>query len=149
MRLAITCISVTSRSSVSVSVCRAHTGAIWTGDNTADWGHLKMSIPMVLSIGTAGLPFAGADVGGFFKNPDTNLLIRWYQAGVFYPFFRAHAHMDTRRREPWLYEEAEMALIRDALRTRYQLLPLLYTTFYESYTTGLPIVRSASENTPK
>ncbi len=34
---------------------------------------------MILSIGVAGLSFAGADVGGFFMNPDPELLTRWYQ----------------------------------------------------------------------
>ena len=57
-------------------------GAIWTGDNKADWSHLAASTPMLLSQGVAGLPFSGADVGGFFGNPDTELLVRWYQAGA-------------------------------------------------------------------
>jgi alpha-glucosidase (family GH31 glycosyl hydrolase) len=47
--------------------------------------------------------YAGADVGGFFGNPDPELLVRWYQLGAYYPFFRAHAHHDTKRREPWLF----------------------------------------------
>ena len=42
------------------------TGAIWTGDNTADWEHLKISIPMLLSLNIAGIVLSGADVGGFF-----------------------------------------------------------------------------------
>ena len=37
------------------------------------------------------MPFAGADVGGFFGNTADDLLVRWYQAGAFYPFFRGHA----------------------------------------------------------
>lgn len=45
----------------------------------------------------------GADVGGFFGNPETDLLVRWYQLGAYYPFFRGHAHHDTKRREPWLF----------------------------------------------
>ena len=45
-------------------------GAIWTGDNGAEWGHLKSSVPMLLSLGLSGMPFVGADVGGFFGNPD-------------------------------------------------------------------------------
>lgn len=49
------------------------------------------------------LNFTGADVGGFFGNPEPELLVRWYQLGAFYPFFRAHAHHDTKRREPWLF----------------------------------------------
>jgi alpha 1,3-glucosidase len=56
-------------------------GPIWTGDNTADWDHLRVSIPMLLALGLAGLPFSGADVGGFFGNPDPELLLRWYQVG--------------------------------------------------------------------
>lgn len=34
---------------------------------------------MLLSLGIGGIPFVGADVGGFFKNPEEELLIRWYQ----------------------------------------------------------------------
>jgi len=78
-------------------------GAIWTGDNTADFSHLKASVPMLLSVGVAGLAFAGADVGGFFGNPNPELFTRWYELGAFQPFFRGHAHLDTRRREPLLF----------------------------------------------
>lgn len=63
-------------------------GSVWTGDNIANWDHLKASIPMLLSMNIAGLPFVGADVGGFFRNPEPELLVRWYQLGIFYPFFR-------------------------------------------------------------
>ena len=34
-------------------------GPIWTGDNVASWEHLRLSVPMLLSISVAGLPFAG------------------------------------------------------------------------------------------
>ena len=34
-------------------------GAVWTGDNTADWDHLKSSIPMVLTLGLTGMTFSG------------------------------------------------------------------------------------------
>lgn len=34
-------------------------GAIWTGDNKADWGDLAISFPMIMTIGLAGLAFAG------------------------------------------------------------------------------------------
>jgi alpha 1,3-glucosidase len=116
-------------------------GAVWTGDNVADWAHLKISIPMLLSLSVAGLPFVGADIGGFFKNPDPDLLVRWYQTGAFYPFMRAHAHLDTRRREPWLLEPDKMAAIRAAVRLRYQLLPYWYSVFHEAHRTGLPVLR--------
>lgn len=73
-------------------------GAMWTGDNAASWSHLQIASPMLLSINLAGLSFAGADVGGFFGEPSAELFTRWYQAGAFTPFFRGHAHHDTKRR---------------------------------------------------
>ncbi|KAI9824990.1 MAG: hypothetical protein M1819_000788 [Sarea resinae] len=116
-------------------------GAMWTGDNQAHWDHLAASIPMILNNGISGFPFAGADVGGFFGNPSKELLTRWYQAGTFYPFFRGHAHIDTRRREPYLAGEPYTGIITQALRLRYQLLPAWYTAFHEASVNGTPIVR--------
>ena len=78
------------------------------------------SVPMLLALSVAGLPFSGADVGGFFGNPSTELLTRWYQLGAFYPFFRAHAHIDTKRREPWLFGDEPLDRIRQAIQTRYR-----------------------------
>ncbi|KAK2807123.1 hypothetical protein FQN51_004737 [Onygenales sp. PD_10] len=116
-------------------------GAMWTGDNQASWDHLAASFPMVLNNGIAGFPFAGADVGGFFGNPSKELLTRWYQTGIFYPFFRAHAHIDTRRREPYLAGEPYMSIITQALHVRYQLLPAWYTAFHQASVDGSPIVQ--------
>lgn len=117
-------------------------GAMWTGDNLAEWSHLQASIPMVLNQGVGGFPFGGADVGGFFGNPSKELLARWYQAGAFYPFFRAHAHIDTRRREPYLLGEPYTQIISQALRLRYQLLPTWYTAFHQASVDGSPILRA-------
>lgn len=116
-------------------------GAMWTGDNQASWEHLGASVPMLLSQGISGFPFAGADVGGFFGNPDKDLQARWYQAGAFYPFFRGHAHIDSRRREPYLVGEPYTAIITAALRLRYSLLPAWYTAFYQAHKDGTPIIR--------
>uniref|UniRef100_A0A3Q3SXD8 Glucosidase II alpha subunit b n=1 Tax=Mastacembelus armatus TaxID=205130 RepID=A0A3Q3SXD8_9TELE len=116
-------------------------GAVWTGDNAAEWDHLKISIPMCLSLGLVGISFCGADVGGFFKSPSSELLVRWYQTGAYQPFFRAHAHLDTPRREPWLFGPENTALIREAVRQRYTLLPYWYQQFYLAYRTGQPVMR--------
>jgi len=69
-------------------------------------------VPMILASGVAGYPWAGADVGGFFGNPDAELFTRWYQLGAYYPFFRGHAHLDTARREPWVYGEPTTSRVR-------------------------------------
>jgi mannosyl-oligosaccharide alpha-1,3-glucosidase len=83
-----------------------------------------------------------ADVGGFFGNPEPELLVRWYQLGVFQPFFRAHAHIETERREPWLFGDEVTALIRSAVQERYRNLPYIYTLNRIAFETGSPIMRA-------
>ncbi|XP_043279145.1 neutral alpha-glucosidase AB isoform X2 [Venturia canescens] len=117
------------------------TVAIWTGDNMAEWSHLRASYQMCLSIAISGISFCGADVGGFFKNPDAELFVRWYQAGAWLPFFRAHSHIETKRREPWTFKDETTQIVRDALRMRYSYLSLWYTLFKEHESTGDPVIR--------
>ena len=116
-------------------------GAMWTGDNLAEWSHLGAAFPMILNQGISGFPFAGADVGGFFGNPSKELLTRWYQAGAFYPFFRGHAHVDTRRREPYIPGDPYTGIITRAIRLRYSLLPAWYTAFHAASVNGTPILQ--------
>ncbi|QPG73740.1 hypothetical protein FOA43_001053 [Brettanomyces nanus] len=125
------------------------TCAMWTGDNIAKWEYLRESIRMCLTMNVAGFPFAGADVGGFFHNPDSELLVRWYQTGIWYPFFRAHSHIDSRRREPYLIEQPYQSYIREALLLRYKLMPLLYTQFRKSYKSGMPILKPLFYDRPE
>lgn len=101
--------------------------AVWTGDNTADWGHLRASVPMLLTLQLSGIACAGADVGGFFDDATPELATRWFQAAAFQPFFRGHSNKGTARAEPWVYEQPWTGLIRAAIRTRYEFLPMWYT----------------------
>lgn len=70
-----------------------------------------------------------------------NLFYSIFQAGAFLPFFRGHAHIDTKRREPWLYGPQTTQLVREAIRKRYTLLPFWYTQFYIHNQTGEPVIR--------
>jgi len=120
-------------------------GALWTGDNTATWEQLRLAARMILSLGASGLPFSGADVGGFFGEPTAELLVRWYQLASFQPFFRGHAHIDSARREPWLLSDETSSLVIEAIRERQRLLPLWSTLFWGAASDpaerGLPIAR--------
>lgn len=115
--------------------------AVWTGDNTASWEFLRSSIYMCLTESVVAYSFCGADVGGFFGNVEAPLFERWYQAGAFQPFYRSHASDSTDRREPWLFSEDTMAVIRHAVKMRYSYLPFWYTLFYEHELEGQPIMR--------
>lgn len=115
--------------------------AVWTGDNAAEWEHLRITFPMCLSLAVSGISFCGSDVGGFFKNPDAELLARWYQVGIWVPFLRQHSHIETKRREPWTFNDETTQIIRETLQTRYSYLPLWYTLFREHEINGSPVVR--------
>uniref|UniRef100_A0A7S3VF80 Glucosidase II subunit alpha n=2 Tax=Chaetoceros debilis TaxID=122233 RepID=A0A7S3VF80_9STRA len=117
-------------------------GAIWTGDNESSWGHLEVAAPMLLSLNIGALSFVGADVGGFFGNPDAELMTRWMQAGAYQPFFRGHAHHDAKRREPWMFGDEWMVKMRRAAMARYALLPYWYTLFQEASVSGMPVMRT-------
>jgi alpha 1,3-glucosidase len=65
------------------------------------------------------------------------------------PFFRAHAHIDTKRREPYLLEEPHKGYVRDMLRLRYSLLPVWYTAFREAAVDGVPVLRPHYVQFPK
>lgn len=124
-------------------------GSIWTGDNAAEWSHLEIASPMLLSLNVGALSFVGADVGGFFGDTDAELMTRWMQAGAYQPFFRGHAHHDAKRREPWMFGEETLVLLRKAAMARYALLPFWYTVFHEASTTGMPVMRTMWMNYPQ
>jgi alpha-glucosidase len=115
---------------------------MWTGDNTASWESLALSVPMLASVGMSGEPFAGADVGGFANGrPDGELLTRWYQVGFLSPFLRNHAEMGVYDHEPWRFGVPYDDIIRKYLKLRYRLLPYLYTVLEEAHRTGVPVFR--------
>ena len=114
---------------------------MWTGDNTATWDAMALSIPMFESLGLSGEPFVGADAGGFIGRTDAELLTRWYQIAFLTPFCRNHAQRDAYDHEPWRFGTYYEDIIRKYLKLRYRLLPFLYTTLEEAHRTGVPIFR--------
>jgi len=115
--------------------------AKWTGDNVSNWRHLWLQIPMLLNLGLSGVPFVGADVGGFMGNPTPELIVRWYQVAAFMPLCRNHQCIGSYDHEPWMYGSEAKRAIREVLELRYRLLPYIYSLFYEHYLRGYPVVR--------
>lgn len=115
--------------------------ATWTGDNWAGWSHLKLSVPMSLTLGLSGQPFSGPDIGGFLNNTEPDVWAHWIGFGVFLPFVRGHACSGTNNKEPWAFGTAIEASSKMALERRYRLLPYFYTQFYNAHTTGIPVMQ--------
>jgi len=115
--------------------------ATWTGDNSSTWNHLKMSTPMLLSMGISGYPLVGDDIGGFAGSPPADLLTRWFEVGALNPIYRDHTAKGTLDQEPWAHGPEHEAIRRKYIELRYELMPYLYTGIEEMSRTGLPLMR--------
>ena len=115
--------------------------AHWTGDNFSSYRHLRRSIAKSLNLALSGIPFNGADVGGFGGNCSEALLIDWFKAAFLMPFFRNHTMRGSRRQEPWAYSRRALGVIRRFVRLRYTFLPYLYNLFIDQEERGEAILR--------
>lgn len=113
----------------------------WTGDNSATWDHLKLSVQQIINLGLSGFSYAGADVSGFAGGPSADLLTRWFEIGAFYPVFRDHSATGTPRVEPWVDGPEHLAIRRRFVEERYRLMPYLYALADRNARMGDPIMR--------
>ena len=116
---------------------------VWGGDNVTDWRTLKYNVALILGMGLSGVSNTGCDIGGFAgPAPSGELLLRWFQNGIFQPRFCLNsANSDNTVTQPWSYPE-HLSLIREAFRLRYRLFPYLYSLMAQSHTDGIPAWRT-------
>lgn len=115
--------------------------AHWSGDNDANWQDMFYSIPNMLNFNLFGVSMVGSDICGFSSDTTEELCIRWMQLGAFYPFMRNHNNDVAKDQDPAAFSLQAQEIIRNALLTRYTLLPYLYNLFYLSHTRGDTVVR--------
>jgi alpha-glucosidase len=113
----------------------------WTGDNSASWNHLRLSIAQLQNLSLSGFAWSGADVGGFAGAPPPEVMTRWIQVATFTPVFRAHSAKGEIRKEPWENGPQHTAIRRHFIEERYRLLPYLYALADENARTGAPVMR--------
>jgi len=114
----------------------------WTGDNVATWEHLWIANIQAQRMSMSGMSFTGSDIGGFAEHPTGELYARWIQLGVFHPFCRTHSSGDHGNQEPWTFGDDVVDVTRKFVELRYQLLPYLYTMFWEYAESGIPMLKS-------
>jgi alpha-glucosidase len=123
--------------------------ATWTGDNLSAPDHMKLSIPMSLTLGLSGQPFNGPDIGGFCENSNGELVAQWTAIGAYFPFVRNHNTKGTIPQEPWAFTQKVLDVCRTAINRRYMLMPYIYTCFREASINGMPVMRPLFMNDPK
>ena len=131
--------------------------AVWSGDVESTFEALAAQIPAGLNIGISGIPWWTTDIGGF-KGGDPSseyfreLVVRWFQFGVFCPLFRLHGVREPgplvgsdqtgAPNEVWSFGEEAYALIREQLELRELLRPYVMEQMATASATGLPLMRA-------
>jgi alpha-D-xyloside xylohydrolase len=130
--------------------------AVWSGDIPATWESLQQQIRAGLNVAISGIPWWTTDIGGFHGGDSRDeayreLMIRWFQYGVFCPLFRLHGDREPRTptssaqtggpNEVWSYGEQAYAIIADLLHLRERIRPYLHEQMTLAHRDGLPPMR--------
>ena len=131
-------------------------GAVWSGDIPATWESLRLQVRAGLNIAISGIPWWTTDIGGFHGGDPSDpayreLIVRWFQYGVFCPLFRLHGDRQPRvptgfemtggPNEAWSYGDAAYERIAAALRLRERLRPYIHQQMRVAARTGTPPMR--------
>jgi len=154
-----------------VLLCRAawagsqrYGAAVWSGDIGSTFEDLRRQIPAGLNIGLSGIPWWTTDIGGFtggdIESPSfRELLVRWFQFGVFSPLCRMHgfrqpavtmtgADQDGAPNELWSFGPEVYEILRRWLGLREHLRPYVMEQMRMAHETGLPPMRPLFLNFP-
>ena len=130
--------------------------AVWSGDIPATWDSLRLQVRAGLSIAISGIPWWTTDIGGFHGGDPGDpayqeLIVRWFQYGVFCPLFRLHGDRNPRvptgfamtggPNEAWSYGDAAYQRIAAALRLRERLRPYIHEQMRVASRDGVPPMR--------
>ncbi|MET6997897.1 glycoside hydrolase family 31 protein [Chitinophaga defluvii] len=117
--------------------------SVWTGDNVSSWEHLWLASVQCQRLAVSGISFTGSDIGGFIGEPDGELYTRWIQLATFHPLMRTHSASNETgfNQEPWSFGSKYEFVVKKFIQLRYQLLPYLYTTFWQNAAYGTPMLR--------
>lgn len=115
---------------------------IFAGDWPSEWQYFHPVIRGGINCGLSGIGAWTHCMGGFEHIADPELYIRWCQFGMFSPVAMLFGMEHPRYKEPWQYGEQALTIFRDYDRLRYKLVPYLYSSFYNMYKTGAPVIRA-------
>ena len=134
---------------------------LWSGDIPSTFDSLRRQIKVGLSVALCGIPWWTMDIGGFFGGNGNSeefveLLIRWFQFGVFCPVLRMHGNRYPYSSRPhgmteytptsgenqvWSYGEKAYGIFCRYLKMREELKPYLTAMGKKASQDGTPIMR--------
>ncbi|MBR4727639.1 MAG: hypothetical protein IK080_07090 [Clostridia bacterium] len=154
------------RDEVPVTLTRAaYTGSqkygalVWSGDIYSSFDSLAAQVKAGLHMAMCGIPWWNTDIGGFWGGDTQSeefreLIVRWFQYGVFSPVMRVHGnrnrHGEKKRdvKEPtgdpnefWSFGERNTPILKDLIFLRERLRPYIETHLRVAAEKGYPVMR--------
>ncbi len=135
---------------------------LWSGDVPSTFDALRKSVKTGLNMAMSGIPWWTTDIGGFWGgdiNSDyfRELIVRWFQFGVFCPVTRLHGvrikpeghinrHPEVNEtsggdNEIWSFGERNYPILKELIELRERLRPYIMKYMNISKETGTPLMR--------
>ena len=132
---------------------------IWSGDIPSKFESLKISVQQGLNMAMSGIPWWNSDIGGFGSGDGETeyfreLIVRWFQFGVFCPVMRlhgvrkVHGEQDKSLLEPsggpneiWCWGEKVYEILKSLIELRERLRPYIKEQMKLASETGTPLMR--------
>jgi alpha-D-xyloside xylohydrolase len=132
---------------------------VWSGDIESTFESLSQQVRAGLNMAMCGIPWWNTDIGGFYGADTTSeeyreLIVRWFQYGVFSPVMRLHGnrnrHGEKKRdvKEPtgdpneiWSFGTRNFSILRDLVFLRERLRPYIEKHMKIAAEKGYPVMR--------
>lgn len=138
---------------------------LWSGDVHSTFESFRRQFAAGLNAGISGIPWWTTDIGGFTggdpeKPAFRELLVRWFQFGVFCPVCRLHGFRfpidfdieDALRKfgepfgsggdnEVWSYGDEVYEILKSCLFTRERMRPYIAEQMKKAHEKGTPVIR--------
>lgn len=137
---------------------------VWSGDIPSTFESLRNQIKAGLNMSICGIPWWTTDIGGFYGgDPDDpkfrELIVRWFQFGVFSPIFRLHGNRIYKGKLPnptdpddpmnlvggpneiWSFGEEAYEIIKKLLFLREKMKLYIMRQMKNAHETGVPVMR--------
>ncbi|EAK89356.1 secreted alpha glucosidase like family 31 glycosyltransferase, signal peptide [Cryptosporidium parvum Iowa II] len=110
---------------------------IWTGDTESSRNYYYYTTITNVRNAICGFSLTGSDIGGFDGIVNHDLLIRWFQLGIWFPFYRIHNSMNSISRD-FIFSSK---IVKKYIELRYSLIPYWYTLLAKYSFYGIPIIK--------
>ena len=132
---------------------------VWSGDIPSTFESLSQQVKAGLNMAVCGIPWWNTDIGGFWgadieSAEFRELIVRWFQYGVFCPVMRLHGsrirHAERKRdlKEPtgdpneiWSFGERNFHILKELIFLRERLRPYIERHMRIASEKGYPVMR--------